>query len=443
MMNSRPTKRHEGRGPFRKLRKMLEGAMANKGFTIVMSFLIAVTIWSVLVASDGTLTRHKTFPNVATSVIGETTLKSRGYIVMDDLSELVPAVKMTVEVAQSNFNRVSGTSYNPHFELSQIKGEGENELSIVYSSQLYGPVVSCEPDHVTVNVERYITKRVPVVLEITGKLPDGLYLDNYKTDPSTLAVSGPQSLVSKAARIVVRLDQSMLSAERMNDRTALGIEIQDAKGGRIESNKIEVTNQSVITNAVIVETELSPMKYVKLDAKNFVTGEPAEGYELYGVELAESELLVAARREMLDSILTLTTDTPLDITGANGDRSGQVKLKRPAGLDNTLPTEMGVIARIREKSIERTFKKVPIEVEGLSEGQSVTLSNSRVHAQIKGGYHFVEGLEMQDIHLFVDLEGLEDGTHEVPVQIHIDNPKKFTCALSMPQVEATIETKTP
>ncbi len=443
MMNSRPTKRREGRGPFRKLRKMLEGAMSNKAFMIVVAFLSAVTIWSVLVASDGTLTRHKTFPNVATSVVGEATLKSRGYIVMDDLSELVPAVKMTVEVAQSNFNRVSGTAYNPHFELAQIKGEGENKLSVMYSSQLYGPVVACEPDHVTVHVERYITKRVPVVLEITGKLPEGLYLDNYKTDPSTLSVSGPQSLVSKAARIVVRLDQTMLSAERMNDKTALDIEIQDAKGEKIESNKIEVTNQSVITNAVIVETELSPMKYVPLDAKNFVTGEPAEGYELYSVELAEKELLVAARREMLDTIMTLTTDMPLDITGANGDRSGQVKLKRPAGLDNTLPTEMGVIARIREKTVERTFKNVLIETEGLKEGQTVMLSNQRVHAQIKGGYHFVNGLEEENIHLFVDLEGLEDGTHVVPVQIQIDNPKKFTCALSVPQVEATIETKTP
>ena len=59
-------------------------------------------------------------------------LKSRGYIVMDDILEKVPAVKMTVEVTQANYNRVSGTAYNPHFDLSQITGEGENELSVTY-----------------------------------------------------------------------------------------------------------------------------------------------------------------------------------------------------------------------------------------------------------------------------------------------------------------------
>lgn len=90
---------------------------------------------------------------------------------MDDILEEVPAVKMTVEVTQSNYNRVSGTSYNPHFDLTQITGEGENELSVTYSSQLYGPVVSCEPSAITVHVERYITRRVPVVIEMTGAMP--------------------------------------------------------------------------------------------------------------------------------------------------------------------------------------------------------------------------------------------------------------------------------
>ena len=212
MMNSRPTRKPEGRGPFLKLRRMIAGVAASKPFLITVSALAAIVCWSALVASDGTLTRQKVFANVAVSVTGDAALKSRGYIVMDDILEEVPAVKMTVEVTQSNYNRVSGTSYNPHFDLTQITGEGENELSVTYSSQLYGPVVSCEPSAITVHVERYITRRVPVVIEMTGAMPEGMYLDSYRTDPTTLSVSGPQSLVASVARVVARLDQSDLSA---------------------------------------------------------------------------------------------------------------------------------------------------------------------------------------------------------------------------------------
>ena len=72
----------------------------------------------------------------------------------------------------------------------------------------------------------------------------------------------------------------------MADKTALDIELQDSNGNAIVSDKLEVTNQSVITSSVTVETELVPMRQVPLRASAFVSGEPAEGYELTGIELA-------------------------------------------------------------------------------------------------------------------------------------------------------------
>ena len=63
----------------------------------------------------------------------------------------------------------------------------------------------------------------------------------------------------------------------MTDRSALNIELQDSQGNAVVSDKLEITNQSVITNSVVVETELVPMKNVPLEAQSFVTGEPAEG----------------------------------------------------------------------------------------------------------------------------------------------------------------------
>ena len=86
MMNSRPTRKPENRGPFLKLRKMVAKIISGKPFLIVASLLAAIICWSALVASDGTLTRQKVFANVAVSVTGEATLKSRGYIVMDDIT---------------------------------------------------------------------------------------------------------------------------------------------------------------------------------------------------------------------------------------------------------------------------------------------------------------------------------------------------------------------
>lgn len=441
MMNSRPTKKPDApRGPFRELRRAISRILGSRAFLMALSLLTAVVFWSILVASDGTLTREKTFQNVAVSVTGESTLKSRGYIVMDDLDSLISGVKLTVEVTQSNYSRVSGTSYNPHIDLTQVTGEGENVLNVAFSSQLYGPVVSCEPSSVRVNVERYITRRVPVVLETSGGLP-GYYLDSAKTDPTMLSVSGPQSLVSQVARAVASIDVSLLSGERRSDRNSVQIRLQDAAGNTVESDLIEITNQTVLTDTVVVETELVPMREVPLEVESLVTGEPAEGYELLEVTASQESLLIAAADEVLDAITVLTTDQPLSIEGATQDVTGTVRLRRPTGIENTVPYDVTVTARIGEMTAQRTLRQVQVEVDGLDDSLRVSLSREKQTVQLTGPYTFINGLSQSDVRLFVDVNGLGEGTHVVPVQISIDNAPEFACALSSPEITVTIRAR--
>ena len=441
MMNSRPTKKPDApRGPFRELRRAISRILGSRAFLMALSLLTAVVFWSILVASDGTLTREKTFQNVAVSVTGESTLKSRGYIVMDDLDSLISGVKLTVEVTQSNYSRVSGTSYNPHIDLTQVTGEGENVLNVAFSSQLYGPVVSCEPSSVRVNVERYITRRVPVVLETSGGLP-GYYLDSAKTDPTMLSVSGPQSLVSQVARAVASIDVSLLSGERRSDRNSVQIRLQDAAGNTVESDLIEITNQTVLTDTVVVETELVPMREVPLEVESLVTGEPAEGYELLEVTASQESLLIAAADEVLDAITVMTTDQPLSIEGATQDVTGTVRLRRPTGIENTVPYDVMVTARIGETTAQRTLRQVQVEVDGLDDSLRASLSREKQTVQLTGPYTFINGLSQSDVRLFVDVNGLGEGTHVVPVQISIDNAPEFACALSSPEITVTIRAR--
>ena len=440
-MNSRPTKKPDApRGPFRELRRAISRILGSRAFLMALSLLTAVVFWSILVASDGTLTREKTFQNVAVSVTGESTLKSRGYIVMDDLDSLISGVKLTVEVTQSNYSRVSGTSYNPHIDLTQVTGEGENVLNVAFSSQLYGPVVSCEPSSVRVNVERYITRRVPVVLETSGGLP-GYYLDSAKTDPTMLSVSGPQSLVSQVARAVASIDVSLLSGERRSDRNSVQIRLQDAAGNTVESDLIEITNQTVLTDTVVVETELVPMREVPLEVESLVTGEPAEGYELLEVTVSQESLLIAAADEVLDAITVMTTDQPLSIEGATQDVTGTVRLRRPTGIENTVPYDVTVTARIGEMTAQRTLRQVQVEVDGLDDSLRASLSREKQTVQLTGPYTFINGLSQSDVRLFVDVNGLGEGTHVVPVQISIDNAPEFACALSSPEITVTIRAR--
>ncbi len=442
MMNRRPTKKNDAsRSPFKGLRSGMSRILASKRFLLLVSLLIAVLSWSALVVSDATLTRPKFFANVPVDVTNESTLKSRGYIVMDDIEEIVPGVRMTVEVTQQNYGRVTSTSYNPHFDLSKVEGTGENTIPISFSSQLYGPVIACEPNSVTVNVERYMTRRVPVVLELTGDEQEDLYLDSYRTDPNMLSVSGPQSLVTSVARAVAKLDVSTLSLDRMSDRTALDVELQDAAGQVIVSDKLQITNQTVITDSVIVDTEVVPAAMVPLAIDNMVTGEPAEGYELINIFVEQDALRVAAKEELLGSIEFITTDQPLDITGATDNVDGYVKIKRLTGIENALPSEIAVTAEIVEKTTERTLRNVGITVENLPADMEAKLSVRQSAVQVTGPYSFIGELKNSNVRLFVDVKDLEAGEHQLVVQAAIDNDESFSCALSTPEITVTLTEK--
>ncbi len=178
-----------------------------------------------------------------------------------------------------------------------------------------------------------------------------------------------------------------------------------------------------------------------LTSSNPSSGVPEEGFELVDIYLEEDSLPVAAAQSVLDALPILTTDQPLDITGVTGTVEGYVKLKRPSGIENTLPAEVAVTARIEEKSVERTFRSVEIAVEGLDSSRRASLSRERVTVQLTGAYRFINGLKKEDLRLYVDVEGLEPGAHTLPVQIHIDNAPEFNCALSSPEITVTIREK--
>ena len=58
-MNSRPTKKPDSpRGPFRELRRAISRILGSRVFLLALSLLTAIVFWSILVASDGTLTRQ-------------------------------------------------------------------------------------------------------------------------------------------------------------------------------------------------------------------------------------------------------------------------------------------------------------------------------------------------------------------------------------------------
>ena len=206
---------------------IVKGLTKNWG-TKLLALVIAIVLWAGLISQDPSLTREKTFNGVSISITGEDTMKRNGFIVVNDLESKLDNAFLRVEVPQLQYNTVTSSPFNARVDLSRIKTTGRQTINIsTTNTSIYGSVKEIEPASVEVVVEEYITRyRIPVMISIVGKVPDGYYAATPSVDPPMIAVSGPRSLVEQVARAEAVLDLSVLPAQEGSVRTALPIVLQ-------------------------------------------------------------------------------------------------------------------------------------------------------------------------------------------------------------------------
>ena len=114
-------KNHERRDAI--LRRIKSILLDNWG-TKLLAILIAVALWAGLITQDPTLTREKQFTGVTVNVMGADTMKRNGYIVLEDLDEVLDDVTVRVSVPQGQYTKAAANNYSVRIDLSRITGDG-------------------------------------------------------------------------------------------------------------------------------------------------------------------------------------------------------------------------------------------------------------------------------------------------------------------------------
>ncbi len=430
------------------IRTMLEKIWASLTRNVLLKLLalfLAVLLWSVLIASDGTLTREKVFANAEVSVTGQDALRARGLIVLEDVTDILPTVRLRAEVMQSAYDRVTAANFGPRIDLSKIREPGEQTLQVGMTSTSFGSKVEVEPSSVTVTVEEYaISGRIPVMVEVVGTLRPGLWMDTPRADPSFVSVSGPKSIVQKVARVVVQLDQSKLTEERITQRGALQYMPQDVDGNKLDSAMLQVSsNDGVLLESILVDVYCYLIKRVPVENTALQEGNPAEGYEVASVTVVPESVEIAGPAAVLDEIERVRLDSTLKVGGHSQTFSETRRVVRPSGDIRYLsPEEVTVTAWIEEKTGERVLRNLPVEVVGLPEGLTAKLSRAKVSVTIGGAYNWLKTLAEQDVHLFVDAGDLPAGVYELAVQAQIDGAEKPDFVPEVPTLRVTLSETT-
>jgi YbbR domain-containing protein len=311
----------------------LRHLVLHNGWLKAIAILISVVLWAGLISQDETITRDKTFQNVAVSVSGTETLKSNSLIVVSDLDELLNDVSITAAVPQKQYERAEASNYNVRLDLSRIKGTGEQEVKLQSTnSSTYGKVTSTNPSSVKVQVEDYVVRqRIPVSVSVEGEIPEGWYMSTPSVDPALIAVSGPKSIVQNISRARAYIRTEDIEWKEGQIVTSSEILPFNRTGEAVTSSLLSMTSSSLTIDSVLIELNILPSKTFETADLIRTTGTVSAGYQISDIRISPETVTVAAREEVLEQMTDLSLDrNTINVKDLKETTPFQLKVQKPS-----------------------------------------------------------------------------------------------------------------
>lgn len=409
----------------------------------LLALVLAICLWAGLITQDPTLTRERVFNAVPVTVTNSDTLRKNGMIITSDITAATQDVMMRVEVPQREYNTAAVANYSPRIDLSKITETGEQSIKIQTSSTTtYGTVTEVVPDSITVNVDKYVTSyRLPVTVRQIGEYPTGFYGATPTLDPSIVSVSGPESVVSKIARVVVDFDASRLPTQAGLVRTAMMLAYEDENGNALDSSLVEASSAGVLLRSIVVEQQLYATKTLSLNSLALTTGTPATGYEVKSVTPTPNVLIAAGDETALSALDTLFIENAVDVEGRDASFTAEVKVRKPSELVYLSTDSVMLLIEIGPSLSVKTFENVPLEITGTDSGFSASSITKNVTVSVTGPKLNFDTLKASALKAYVSTAGLTAGNYALPVMLTIRDmdEQSFTYAITPQNVSVTVE----
>ena len=248
-----------------KLAAGLKGFFTKNLALKIIAFVFAMLLWGY-VLTDQKPMREKEITNVTTSFDGEAELIAQGFCVRGDRSEILQDVTVKVRTQITNYAYVTSSSIIASINLRNISEAREYDLPIQASvTSSLGVVQTITPATVRVEIDKLVTKTIPITTTFTGTLPDGYWADMEALSTTTrLDITGPQTDISTITHGECVVD---LSDRISTIYSTYDVKFYD-KNNNVVSSDIMIGTLPTST----VRLPIYPVKNVPVDVDNSLVG---------------------------------------------------------------------------------------------------------------------------------------------------------------------------
>lgn len=369
----------------------------------LLSLLLAILLWNYVISSNTSITRTKTLNGLTGYVTGQTTLTANRLALLEDPTDALSSITVTVDAPQAYYARLSGENVQVSLDLSSVRTAGIQEVPLRAVSS-YGRVTEIIPESLTLTFEALDSRSIPINSVLSGDMQEDYWYNITRMNPSNLTVSGAGSVVRNIGSATVYMD---ITGHDSPFTQAQPYVLLDSMGEEISAEMLNISSSSVSVSVDIYPTKDLP---VSTDLANVVTGQPAEGYVVQSVTMQPETITVAADSELLAGLTDLMIQ-PVSVDGMSQSFTVRAAIAPLSGVKNLSSEQVYVNVNISEASIGGRIDDVSVLVSGKGEGLSVEYNTMSVY--VTGPRSVVEQLQKDGVFVSVDLTGLKAGTYEI------------------------------
>lgn len=295
---------------------------------------------------------------------------------------------------------------------------GTHKVNIEYEQGLSGIEYSVNPNVATVIIYKKVsdTRELTYDLVNTSKLENTLIVNSVKLNVDEVTIRGAEYKIDQVTTVKALIDLEQISSKDLGTQVINDIEL---KAYDVKGNIVDVEFVPAKVNA---ELELaSPSKVVPL---NFVaTGTLATGKAIGKYVFSQNEVTIYGDSKTLEEIKSI--DVSVDVSEIQEDSTFKVEIKKPNGVKSISTNYVTISLEVTDASSDPITFDIALTGMNVGNGfiaQPLDEDNGFITVEVQGASSVLSSIDKSDIIVYVDLEGLTEGTYTKEIIVKGSNP---------------------
>ena len=406
--------------------------MKNKFTAAALSVVIALLLWLYVITTVSPGSKQ-TFYNIPLVLGNESVLTERGLMIT---YQSASSVTLELSGNRTDLAKVNTGNITVKADLSNIYEPG-NQISVGYTVSFPGNVASNafvtesrSPSRIYLNVERRVSKAIPVEVKWIGSVPDGFIADrdNMLLEYPTIQISGPESVANQIEKAVIEIDLTDLRESISWDcpYTLCNADDEPVDAGVITTN----------ADQIHLEVRIQRVKDVTL-TYHLVEGGGAKA-ENAEITLSTDKIRVSGSEAALELMGDQLVVGTIDLTEVISDTNKTFTIPLEEGITN-LTGISEVTATVTLKGLStKDFLIRKINVVNVPEGLEVELITQELNLRVRGPVDQIAKLTADDVMVVVDFTNAEIGTATFPVRAVLTDGFRDVGVLKSESVSASV-----